>query len=66
MKDALHKVGQWARNHLIFNALEMYTGRHIGLLPTAMHNPADGITLTTDFAASVEGMPAGRGAQSLM
>ncbi len=62
MNDALQKVEQWARNHLIFNALEMYTG----LLPTAMHNPADGITLTSDFAASVEGMPVGRGAQSLM
>jgi hypothetical protein len=44
----------------------MHTGRHIGLLPTAIHDPANGILLTSDFEALGLSMPAGSGPHSLI
>ncbi len=43
----------------------MHTGCHIGLLPTAIHDPANGILLTSDFEDGLS-MPAGSGPHSLI
>jgi hypothetical protein len=56
---AMHTAGHWASTHLVLNAMNIYTEVHIGLLPTSIHDPAKGITLTSDFKARAESMPAG-------
>jgi hypothetical protein len=63
--DALHRAGYLPSTHLVLNALGMPTGRHIGLLPTAIHEPANGILLTSDFEGDLS-MPAGTGPHSLI
>jgi hypothetical protein len=62
----MHRASYWDRTHLVINAIGMRTGIHIGLLPTAMHNPSEGIVLTLDFAARALSMPAGTGPHSLI
>jgi hypothetical protein len=59
---AMHTAGHWASTHL----MQIYTGVHIGLLPTSIHDPAKGITLTSDFKARAESMPAGTAPHSLI
>jgi hypothetical protein len=63
---AMHTAGHWASTHLVFNAMNIYTGVHIGLLPTSIHDPYKGITLTSDFKARAESMPAGTAPYSLI
>ncbi len=62
--DAIHRAGYLPSTHLVLNALGMHMGRHIGLLPTAIHDPANGILLTSDFDRCMS-MPAGSGPHSL-
>ncbi len=68
--DALHRAGYLpSGTHLVLNvlnALGMHTERHIGLLPTAIRDPANGILLTSDFEARGLSMPAGSGPHSLI
>jgi len=63
---AMHTAGHWASTHLVFNAMNIYTGVHIGLLPTSIHDPAKGITLTSDFKARANSMPAGTAPHALI
>jgi hypothetical protein len=63
---AMHTAGHWASTHLVFNAMNIYTGVHIGLFPTSIHDPSKGITLTSDFKARAESMPAGTAPFSLI
>jgi hypothetical protein len=44
----------------------IYTGVHIRLQPTSIHDPSQGITLTSDFKARAVSMPAGTGPFSLI